>query len=325
MRNVVTPTVSVLMPAFNHEKFVQQAVRSIWDQKVKDIELIAIDDGSRDTTPRLLQELAAVSPIPMRVTVQANAGVSSTLNRALARARGEWVTVLASDDYYGPDFLKRNLEVARDHGRMDIAQHSDAFLVDHEGRITGTLDSVSVLAPLQGDAFDLLATGGGRLLPISMFARRDLLASIGYCDEALVNEDYDLHLRLARVAKFEYINEPLVSSRYTPSSFGKQPWRFGSSVITALEKHEDLLGDRLPEILRERALTIASGCFEYGRPAHGLVWDVRALHYSHTPALKVQSVLSGVKGALVGLSRYALTAIIGREKLVRLKRRMTRR
>jgi alpha-1,3-rhamnosyltransferase len=322
MNEPVTPRVSILMPAYNHEKFVEQAVRSVWDQTVKDIELIVVDDGSKDSTPAILQELAASSPVPMTVSVQPNAGISATLNRAFSQARGEWIAILASDDFYGPDFIKRNLEVADGHAQGDVTQHSDAFLVEHDGRITGTLDEISPRTPLQGDAFDLLATGGGRLLPISMFARKDLLQSVGFCDPSLVNEDYDLHLRLARASRFEYINEPLVYSRHTPGSLGKQPWLFGDSVIVALEKHRDRLGDRLPEILRNRALIIASTCFEYGRPGHGLKWGARTVRYS-TSGQKVRSAFDVAKAATIGLSRYGARALVGRERLVRLKRRIT--
>ena len=114
---MTNPRVSVLMPAYNHERFVEQAVRSVWEQTARDIELIVIDDGSTDSTAEILQALAAGSPIPMKVSVQANAGISTTLNRAAGQARGEWVSILASDDYYVTHFIERNLQFAERHGR----------------------------------------------------------------------------------------------------------------------------------------------------------------------------------------------------------------
>ncbi len=66
-----TPLVSVIMPAYNHERFVEEAVRSVWAQTYANVEVIVLDDGSRDRTPEILRRLEAESPIPMRVVCKA--------------------------------------------------------------------------------------------------------------------------------------------------------------------------------------------------------------------------------------------------------------
>ena len=201
-----------------------------------------------------------------------------TLNRALAKARGEWICILASDDFYAPDFIRRHLEVAGGHGRQDVVQHCDAFLIEHDGLVTGTIGAVSDQAPLEGRAFELLATAGGRLLPCSIFLPRALLELVGGFDPTMVAEDYDLQLRLARVAEFRFINEPLVYSRYTPGSLGKQPWRFADGIIASLAEacgrawraaarspSRSLSEDR-PQLLRiwPSGLRLALGCESHG-------------------------------------------------------------
>ena len=317
------PKVSVLMPAYNHERFVTEAVESVWNQSASDVELIVIDDGSSDSTPAILNSLAARSPIPMSVGVQANAGISETLNRALAKARGKWVCVLASDDFYATDFVRRHLEVASRHGRDDVVQHSDGFLIEQDGRVTGRVGRVSEQVPLEGKAFEMLANARGRLDPCSIFLPRTLLQSVGAFDPAIIAEDYDVQLRLARVAEFEFLDEPLVYSRYTPGSLGKQPWRFGDSVIAALRKHEDLLGRRLPEILRDRCLRIALTCFEFGRPADGLKWSRRALRYAQGPAARLKTLAQLGINVPRSSARFAAMRFIGRERLVVWKRRLS--
>ena len=169
------PRVSVLMPAYNHERFVTQAVESVWGQSAGDVELVVVDDGSPDSTAEVLNRLAARSPIPMSVEVQANAGISPTLNRALAKARGEWICILASDDFYAPDFIRRHLEVAGEHGRQDVVQHCDAFLVEHDDLVTGTIGAVSDQAPLEGQAFELAGRPADDCYPCSIFLPRALL------------------------------------------------------------------------------------------------------------------------------------------------------
>lgn len=320
---MTNPRVSVLMPAYNHERFVEQAVRSVWDQTARDIELIVIDDGSTDSTAEILHKLAAASPIPMTVNVQANAGISTTLNRAADQARGEWVSILASDDYYGAHFIERNLEVAEKHGRADITQHSDAFLVEHGGRVTGTLGRVSEVAPLHGQEFETIATGSGRLLPSSMFLPRALLLGVGGFDPAMIAEDYDIHLRLARVGEFEFIDEPLVYSRFTPGSLGKQPWLWGQDLIDSIVKHADILGDRLPEILSDRAARISLTCFEYGRWGVGLHWAKRSVGYAQDRQHRLRALQRAGWLMARGISRWVAFRAFGRALLVGIKRRLT--
>jgi alpha-1,3-rhamnosyltransferase len=88
-----------LIPSYNHEAFLEESVRSVWDQGNPDVELIVIDDCSTDRSWELLQELAARSPIPMIVRRnESNRGASATLKRALSLAHGEYVAFQASDD-----------------------------------------------------------------------------------------------------------------------------------------------------------------------------------------------------------------------------------
>ena len=197
------------------------------------------------------------------------------------------------------------------------------FLVEHDDLVTGTIGAVSDQAPLEGQAFELLATAGGRLLPCSIFLPRALLESVGGFDPRMVAEDYDLQLRLARVAEFRFIDEPLVYSRYTPGSLGKQPWRFADGIIASLLKHSDALGDRLPEVLRDRCLRITRSCFEYGRPDYGFRWAGRAIgHGARGAARKLKTV--GDLAAIIptSLARFAAMRLVPRERLVTLKRRV---
>lgn len=94
-----SPLVSVLIPSYNHDRFIEEAVRSVWDQGNPDVELIVVDDCSTDRSWEILKELAAHSPIPMVVEQnESNRGPSATLKRAIPLASGQYVAFLASDD-----------------------------------------------------------------------------------------------------------------------------------------------------------------------------------------------------------------------------------
>ena len=96
---------SVLVACYNHEQYLAEALGSVWAQTYRDFEIVAVDDGSRDGTGRLLDDLSSRSPVPMHVIHTENAGASNAFNLAASYARGEYLAFLNDDDGYEPDRL----------------------------------------------------------------------------------------------------------------------------------------------------------------------------------------------------------------------------
>ncbi|MCC5976334.1 MAG: glycosyltransferase family 2 protein, partial [Rubellimicrobium sp.] len=110
------PLVTVIMPAWNAERTVRAAARSILNQSWRQLELIIVDDASDDTTPQVLQEIAAADP---RVTVlrnRVNVGPYVSKNIALMQAKGDWVTGHDADDWSFPNRLHDHISKARAAG-----------------------------------------------------------------------------------------------------------------------------------------------------------------------------------------------------------------
>ncbi len=103
------PQVSVVLPAYNHEAYIAEAINSVLGQTLADFELIIIDDGSQDRTPDII---STFTDPRIRFVRQANAGSHSTINRGIGMATGRYVAILNSDDRYMPDRLARLLEFA---------------------------------------------------------------------------------------------------------------------------------------------------------------------------------------------------------------------
>ena len=119
------------MAAYNAADMIEMAIASARAQTLGDFELIIIDDGSTDATAQIIDRVAAEDP-RLRVFHQENAGANATRNRAIAAARGEYVTFLDTDDLKLPGYLERAHEAMRDPS-VGLA-YSDSYVLDHETR-----------------------------------------------------------------------------------------------------------------------------------------------------------------------------------------------
>jgi len=100
------PRISIVVPAYNHERFVGEALASLQAQTLADFEVVVIDDGSRDATADVAESVARADA-RFRVIRQANGGSHAAINRGIAEARGDWLAILNSDDRFAPTRLAR--------------------------------------------------------------------------------------------------------------------------------------------------------------------------------------------------------------------------
>ena len=208
------PLVSVLMPCFDHEAYVEQAVESVWRQTHRPLELIAVDDGSRDRTPDLLTALAARSPIRMTVHRLSNRGIAGALNAAFADAAGEWISLLASDDAYTEEKIERQLAAAATHAGC-LAVHSDYLCIGPDGDPTHVYQGARLPAA-EGQAHHDLLHGRRTIHSVSIMIRASALADLGGWDESYAMDDWPLFLRLSRRGSIAYCPEKLVLRRVHP-------------------------------------------------------------------------------------------------------------
>ena len=122
------PKVSVVIPAYNHERFVGKAVESVLQQSYHNIELIIIDDGSTDQTGTLLK---SIEDPRLTYIYQENQDAYNALNRGLSLVQGEYVAILNSDDVYALNRLERLLQVQRETGAQCL--FTDVIPIDDRG------------------------------------------------------------------------------------------------------------------------------------------------------------------------------------------------
>ena len=199
----MTPAVTVLIPVFNRERFVDDAIRSVVEQDFTDVEVLLVDDGSTDRTPAVLESWRRRDARVVVVTSPTNQGIPDALNLGLAHARGTYVARLDSDDLMMPRRLAQQAAVL--DARPDVALVSSAYdIVDVDGShlATWTGEPPEVTAFLLN--FFNVVGGGGQV----MFRLADVLEEGGYSPLYPSTEDYDLWVRLRRRGRIETL--PLV-------------------------------------------------------------------------------------------------------------------
>jgi len=100
------PLVSVVVPSYNHARYLPAALESVFAQTYRNIELIVIDDGSSDGSPAVIESLLARCPFPCTGLHRENRGAHATLNEAVRRARGAYINPLNSDDAFAPSRIE---------------------------------------------------------------------------------------------------------------------------------------------------------------------------------------------------------------------------
>jgi glycosyltransferase involved in cell wall biosynthesis len=206
------PRVTIGIPFFDEERFLEAAVRSILAQTFGDFELILVDDGSRDGSLALARSFS--DPRIAVLSDGVRRGLPARLNQIAGMARGEIVARMDADDVSHPSRLARQLAVL-DGDPTCSAVGSWAGLIDEREETFAVVEAAPALATPQS------ALDRGLIPHASMVARRGWLLANPY-DETLTRaEDRDLWCRTVGTARFEAVPEPLyvVRTRTTDASF----------------------------------------------------------------------------------------------------------
>lgn len=228
MKNfVLFPIISVIMPAYNAERTLADAIESILSQNFRDFELIVVDDGSTDNTATLLKQYAQSDARIVILTNTPNQGISRSRNRALKAARGDYIACLDSDDVAEPSRLTAQLEYMTQHPDC-VLLGSDLTIIDEASTIVGR----RVYPHNDHELRKALPRVNPFAQPASMF-RIDPAREIGGFREDLpLCEDYDLFFRLAEQGKVANLAQPL--TRYRVSSTQSKSTRLHDTVRCTL-------------------------------------------------------------------------------------------
>ena len=196
------PVVSVLLASYNHEKYVEAAVRSVMDQKGVPFELIVLDDGSKDSSPEILEKLSA--ELKFRYIHRENKGVIATLNEMLELARGKFFCTFSSDDIMAPDRLKRQSDYMLSHPEA-VASFGQVKPMSEEGVVSEKLDP-AFLKSVPEIKFEEFFLGLKPLHGCAEMFVTEKIRKLGGYDARYFFEDYPLYLRVL----YEYGPQPVL-------------------------------------------------------------------------------------------------------------------
>ena len=199
------PLISVLMPCYNHELYIEEAIQSIWDQpNAKEIEIVAIDDGSKDNTYKKLQQLQQNSPITMTIETKENEGITKTLNHALSLANGKYISVLASDDKYCEGAFIPLLEKMQNNNNLKVI-YGNGYSFSNEGlkdKVHTEWTQSLLQQPSQKVLESILQTVPRPLLTQCALFDKEMLLAFGGWDEDVKLDDWPLNIKI-----FQYLSQ----------------------------------------------------------------------------------------------------------------------
>jgi alpha-1,3-rhamnosyltransferase len=195
----LSPSVSVVVPSYNHAQFVASTLRSIFKQQLRPAELLVIDDGSTDGSAGVIERTLDDCPFPCELIARENRGLCATLNEGFERTQGDYFAYLGSDDLWLPEFLDARVALLETR-REAVLAYGHSYFIDDDNRIIDCTADWATYA--DGDARQMLLTTIAPMSPTVVY-RRDALENNRW-DETSRLEDYDLYLRLSELGEFAF-------------------------------------------------------------------------------------------------------------------------
>jgi len=208
------PKASIIMPCFNHSKFLTDSVNGIRRQTCQDLELIIVDDCSSDTSWERIQDMARQDTRIKTIHHTCNQGASKSRNDGLHMATGQFIAFCDADDIWECDKLRIQMNLLQNNPTFDVV-YCDALFIDESGSLTGMRFSERFPPPksFSGRLFNDLVTRNFINIQ-SVLMRKECVQRAGYFDEGIKwVEDWWYWIRLSRDHSFLYTEEPLARYR----------------------------------------------------------------------------------------------------------------
>lgn len=240
------PLVSVIIPAYNAEAFIEKTLHSVLSQTYQNLEVLVVDDGSQDRTPEIIKSIAQQDK---RVVLlqQKNAGVAAARNLGIEKSQGEFIAPIDADDIWYPENLERQVQCFLSSDPSVGLVYSWSVDIDQDDVPTGIFRA----AKIEGEVYITLVGHNFIGNASSSMIRRNCFDQIGgyncqFKEQAAQGcEDWDLYLRIADVYQFRVVPEFLVGYRKMTNSMSRDYTKMAKSHTLVMQsvrqKHPEIM------------------------------------------------------------------------------------
>lgn len=201
--NTNNKLLSICCLGYNHGKFIKDNIEAIWNSDYKDVEIIVVDDGSKDNTGEVLKELQAKSPCPMHVILQENTGnIGHNFNVAWRKAKGHYITFMSLDDVLDSNAIPKIMKKLNDDENLAFVAGTKITAIDENGNIkpdiVPPLKLDTIKNPTVNDLLELEYAEFGAFYIQGVFFRKKIIDAVGGFDEDMTGDDIVLRTKIFR-------------------------------------------------------------------------------------------------------------------------------
>ncbi|OPY27798.1 MAG: Glycosyltransferase AglE [Methanocella sp. PtaU1.Bin125] len=256
------------MPSYNHERYIARSIESVLDQTFPDLELIVVDDASRDGSVEIIGRYLRKDSRVRAVCHESNQGIARTLNEGIELATGQFIAFLASDDVWAEHKLEKQMGVLGRDENMVV--WSEGEIIDGGGRPLGQTFTALLRARGKRKAGRIFSEllPGNYIFGSSLIMKRDNLRDIRFDTGLKYLNDFSFYLDLSAKYDFYFFDEPLVRYRlHGTNSTGREPDVWDRETLMMYDRILAKYGPVISKRLRSRLLCLSSLAYSrMGKP-----------------------------------------------------------
>lgn len=210
----VGPMVSVVIPFYNHERYVFETLTSVMDQDYGNFEVLVGEDASRDGTADKLREFAAIHPKADRIRFNfhaENLGIAENVNHLLHQCQGEYIAFLGGDDRMKPGRIRKQAQYLSGHPRVSLCYTNAEVFDSDRGTILSLHNEPGINPPMQGDGRQIIL--GNVICSTTAMVRRNAMPDSGFNPDVKLANDWLFFIEVALNGELGYIDEVLSEYR----------------------------------------------------------------------------------------------------------------
>jgi len=231
------PKVSVGIPSYNHSRYIERTLESIFAQTYRNIQLIVVDDGSTDNSPAIIEKILKNSPFDCELIARQNKGQGVTANECIERTSSEFHAPVASDDMWFPDFLERRVNLFLKRPNAVLA-YGHCFLVDENDKIIGCSTDWETYG--DKDTRKTLLKMYGPQSPTVVYRRSTLETQMFHPDNFV--DDIDLYMRLSVLGEFAFDSSINSVYRIHTTNMSTKIDALLDGQVTTFQRNREILG-----------------------------------------------------------------------------------